>query len=57
MSEQFNVSGLTQSRASKIQIEVKEIAQPTVKNITSQVSTDGGDDGSDLSSDSDGSDA
>jgi hypothetical protein len=47
MSEQFKASALNQSRASKIQIEVKEIAKPTKKNTTSTYSADA--DGSDVS--------
>jgi hypothetical protein len=41
MSQQFKASDLKQARASKIQIEVKEIAQPaTAKNTSSQFSAD-----------------
>ena len=48
MSEQINVSALKQTRASKIQIEVKEIAPQAInKNTTSQLGTDA--DQSDLS--------
>ncbi len=48
MSEQSNVSTLKQTRASKIQIEVKEITPQTLsKNTTSQLSVDA--DGSDFS--------
>ncbi len=36
-----------QSRSSKIQVEVKDIAQPTTKNTKSQLNTDA--DGTDLS--------
>lgn len=57
MSQQFKVSDFQQSRTSKIQIEVKELA--TIKrNATSSLSADGEDGGSDLSSDGgdDGSD-
>lgn len=47
MSKQFK-AWETQSSGSKIQIEVKEIAQPTTtKNTASQLSADG--DGGDLS--------
>ncbi len=46
MSEQINVSALKQTRASKIQIEVKEIAPQRIhKNTTSQLGADA--DGSD----------
>ena len=48
MSEHIKVSALKQTRASKIQIEVKEIAPQTLsKNITSQLGSDA--DGSDFS--------
>ena len=48
MSEHIKVSFLKQTRASKIQIEVKEIAPQTLsKNTTSQLGADA--DGSDLS--------
>ena len=48
MSEQINVSALKQTSASKIQIEVMEIAPQTMKkNNTSQLGADA--DGSDLS--------
>lgn len=47
MSEQTNVSALKQTRASKIQIEVKELApQMLSKNTTSQLGADA--DGSDF---------
>jgi hypothetical protein len=48
MSQQINATALTQSRASKIQVEVKEIAkQVTAKNISSHLNVDA--DGSDVS--------
>ncbi|MGB7443810.1 MAG: hypothetical protein WA919_22330 [Coleofasciculaceae cyanobacterium] len=48
------MSNIQQSRASKIQIEVKELEQPTVKGKALHLQTDA--DGSDLSTDADGSD-
>ena len=46
MSEQINVSALKPTRASKIQIEVKEIARQRIhKNTTSHLGADA--DGSD----------
>jgi hypothetical protein len=48
MSEPFKTPNLKQSRASKIQVEVKEIVpQTTRKNTTSQLNVDS--DGGDLS--------
>jgi hypothetical protein len=48
MSKQINATTLTQSRASKIQVEVKEIAnRPTAKNLSSHLNVDA--DGSDVS--------
>ncbi len=48
MSQQINATTLTQARASKIQVEVKEIAkQVTTKNISSHLNVDA--DGSDVS--------
>lgn len=47
MSEQIKATELKQSRASKIQIEVKNIAQPTTKNTILQLSADA--DGGDIS--------
>jgi len=48
MSERINASALKQTRTSKIQIEVKEIApQTTSKNTTSHLGADA--DGDDLS--------
>lgn len=41
-------------RSSKIQVEIKELAQPLSKNTTAQLNTDA--DGSDLNTDADGSD-
>lgn len=46
MSEQIKATELKQSRASKIQIEVKNVAQP-IKNTTLQLSADA--DGGDIS--------
>ena len=48
MSKQINATTLTQARASKIQVEVKEIAkQVTTKNISAHLNVDA--DGSDVS--------
>lgn len=48
MSTQINETTFKQSRASKIQVEVKEIAkQVTAKNISSHLNVDA--DGSDVS--------
>jgi hypothetical protein len=48
MSKQINGSALKQSRASKIQVEVKEIAKHgTPKNISAHLNVDA--DGSDVS--------
>lgn len=47
MSKQLYRSVANQSRASKIQIEVREIAQPVSQNIKSELSVDA--DGGDVS--------
>lgn len=48
MSKQINKTALTQTRASKIQVEVKEIAKlVTAKNISSHLNVDA--DGDDVS--------
>ncbi|NEP09617.1 MAG: hypothetical protein F6K14_05175 [Symploca sp. SIO2C1] len=48
------MSQLKQARASKIQIEVREISHTTRKNNISQLNTDA--DGGDLNTDADGGD-
>ncbi len=47
MSKQLYSSVAKQSRASKIQIEVREIAQPISQNVKSELSADA--DGGDVS--------
>jgi hypothetical protein len=54
MSTQFDKNAPKHFRSSRIQVEVKELAQELSKNTTSQLNTDA--DGSDLNTDADGSD-
>ncbi|MBP5971480.1 MAG: hypothetical protein KME46_08450 [Brasilonema angustatum HA4187-MV1] len=54
MLNQFEKNAQKHFRSSKIQVEIKELAQPLSKNTTAQLNTDA--DGSDLNTDADGSD-
>lgn len=54
MSNLFEKNAPKHFRSSRIQVEVKELAQEVSKNTTAQLNTDA--DGSDLNTDADGSD-
>lgn len=54
MSNQFEKNAPKHFRSSKIEVEIKELAQKLSKNTADQLNTDA--DGSDLNTDADGSD-
>ncbi|WP_169155119.1 hypothetical protein [Brasilonema bromeliae] len=54
MSNQFEKNAPKHFRSSRIQVEVKELAQELSKNTTGQLNTDA--DGDDLNTDADGDD-